>query len=77
MAEVTQEALEDELRNVQVSIIEQPAQSKHRFRYKSEGRATGTLLGENSTDDIKTYPKVKILGYQVLFYFDHDRFDRS
>ena len=44
--------------------IEQPAENKHRFRYKSEGRATGTLLGENATDDIKTYPKIKILGYQ-------------
>ena len=65
MAEtVTQETVEDALRNVQVRIIEQPAENKHRFRYKSEGRATGTLLGDNSTDDIKTYPKIKIFGYQ-------------
>ena len=46
--------------------IEQPAENKHRFRYKSEGRATGTLLGENSTDEIKTYPRLQIRGYQVL-----------
>jgi len=65
MAEpVTQKDVEEALKNVQVRIIEQPAKNKHRFRYKSEGRATGTLLGENSTDDVKTYPKVKIMGYQ-------------
>ena len=66
---VTQKDVEEALKNVQVRIIEQPAENKHRFRYKSEGRATGTLLGENSTDDLKTYPKVKIVGYQVDIYF--------
>jgi len=60
----TKEDLEKALKNVQVRIIEEPAENKHRFRYKSEGRATGTLLGENSTDEIKTYPRLQIRGYQ-------------
>ena len=51
------EEVEAFLKNVQVQILEQPAENKHRFRYKSEGRATGTLLGESSSDEIKTYPK--------------------
>ena len=65
----TKEDLEKALKNVQVRIIEEPAENKHRFRYKSEGRATGTLLGENSTDEIKTYPRLQIRGYQVLLIF--------
>ena len=59
------EEVEAFLKNVQVQILEQPAENKHRFRYKSEGRATGTLLGESSSDEIKTYPKLKVIGYQV------------
>ena len=62
----SKEELEKALENVQVRILEQPAENKHRFRYKSEGRATGTLLGENSTDETKTYPRLEIRGYQVL-----------
>lgn len=58
------EEVEAFLKNVQVQILEQPAENKHRFRYKSEGRATGTLLGESSSDEIKTYPKLKVIGYQ-------------
>jgi len=58
------EEVEAFLKNVQVQILEQPAENKHRFRYKSEGRATGTLLGESSSDEIKTYPKIKVIGYQ-------------
>ena len=47
-----------------VRILEQPASHKLRFRYQCEGRGTGTLQGQFSTADKKTFPKIQILGYK-------------
>lgn len=35
------------------------------YRYESEGRSAGTLLGRNTTNKTKTYPTLKIIGFQV------------
>ena len=37
----------------------------HHYRYESEGRSAGTLLGRNATNKTKTYPTLKIIGFQV------------
>jgi len=50
--------------NVQVEIIEQPAPNKLRFRYECEGRAAGALTGASSTHDNRTFPTIKVHGYQ-------------
>jgi len=50
--------------NVQVQIIEQPAPNKLRFRYECEGRAAGALTGASSTHDNRTFPTIKVHGYQ-------------
>ena len=47
-----------------IKIIEEPASHKLRFRYPCEGRGAGSLLGENSTPEKKTFPKIRICGYQ-------------
>nr|XP_023680788.1 proto-oncogene c-Rel-like isoform X1 [Paramormyrops kingsleyae] len=41
-------------------IFEQPKQRGMRYRYKCEGRSAGSILGERSTDDNKTYPTIQI-----------------
>lgn len=46
-----------------VEIIEQPAERLFRFRYESEGRNGGSILGVNSTRDISTYPKIRVHDY--------------
>ncbi|KAG8201816.1 hypothetical protein JTE90_027297 [Oedothorax gibbosus] len=46
-----------------VEILEQPVSSV-RFRYKCEGRSAGCIKGVNSTDKQKTYPTIKVHGYQ-------------
>jgi len=50
--------------NVQVEIVEQPAPNKLRFRYECEGRAAGALTGASSTHDNRTFPTIKVHGYQ-------------
>lgn len=35
-----------------------------RYRYKCEGRSAGSILGERSTDDNKTYPTIQVRGRQ-------------
>jgi len=47
-----------------VEILEQPAPNKLRFRYEVEGRSAGALQGATSTAQNKTYPKIRIHGYQ-------------
>merc|ERR1712018_861310 len=47
-----------------VRILEQPASHKLRFRYKCEGRGAGTLQGERSSAEKKTFPKIQIVGYK-------------
>lgn len=46
-----------------VEIIEQPAGKSFRFRYESEGRCSGSILGENSTHTNPSYPKIKVHNY--------------
>ncbi|XP_068925172.1 proto-oncogene c-Rel isoform X2 [Petaurus breviceps papuanus] len=46
-----------------VEIIEQPRQRGMRFRYKCEGRSAGSIPGEHSTDNNRTYPSIQIMNY--------------
>uniref|UniRef100_A0A8C4R0H3 V-rel avian reticuloendotheliosis viral oncogene homolog n=1 Tax=Eptatretus burgeri TaxID=7764 RepID=A0A8C4R0H3_EPTBU len=41
-----------------LEILEQPRQRGQRFRYECEGRSAGSILGENSTEQHKTYTAV-------------------
>ena len=47
-----------------VKILEQPAENKLRFSYECEGRSAGALQGKKSTHDNRTYPTIKVEGYQ-------------
>ncbi|KAJ8266148.1 hypothetical protein GJAV_G00126480 [Gymnothorax javanicus] len=46
-----------------IEIIEQPKQRGMRFRYIIEGRSAGSILGERSSDNAKTYPSIKVHNY--------------
>uniref|UniRef100_A0A8C4R0K0 V-rel avian reticuloendotheliosis viral oncogene homolog n=1 Tax=Eptatretus burgeri TaxID=7764 RepID=A0A8C4R0K0_EPTBU len=46
-----------------LEILEQPRQRGQRFRYECEGRSAGSILGENSTEQHKTYTAVQVLNY--------------
>ncbi|KAM9847563.1 proto-oncogene c-Rel [Aulostomus maculatus] len=46
-----------------IQIFEQPKQRGMRFRYKCEGRSAGSIPGNNSTDNNRTYPSLQILNY--------------
>ncbi|XP_020502662.1 LOW QUALITY PROTEIN: proto-oncogene c-Rel [Labrus bergylta] len=46
-----------------VQIFEQPKQRGMRFRYKCEGRSAGSIPGEKSSDNSRTYPSLQILNY--------------
>lgn len=43
-----------------VEIVEQPKSRGLRFRYECEGRSAGSVPGENSTNDHRTYPTIKV-----------------
>lgn len=43
-----------------VEIIEEPRARGLRFRYKCEGRSAGSLPGERSTNEQKTFPTIKV-----------------
>ncbi|KAJ8309232.1 hypothetical protein KUTeg_014106 [Tegillarca granosa] len=45
---------------VYVEITEQPRQRGLRFRYECEGRSAGSIPGEKSTPERKTFPTIKI-----------------
>ena len=47
-----------------MEITEQPASKALRFRYECEGRSAGSIPGANSTADNKTFPGVRVVGYQ-------------
>uniref|UniRef100_A0A8C4ZT56 RHD domain-containing protein n=1 Tax=Gadus morhua TaxID=8049 RepID=A0A8C4ZT56_GADMO len=47
----------------EVQIFEQPKQRGMRFRYKCEGRSAGSIPGERSFDNNRTYPSIQILNY--------------
>ncbi|XP_035255646.1 proto-oncogene c-Rel [Anguilla anguilla] len=46
-----------------VQIFEEPKQRGMRFRYKCEGRSAGSIPGERSTDNNRTYPSIQILNF--------------
>nr|XP_055025271.1 proto-oncogene c-Rel [Misgurnus anguillicaudatus] len=46
-----------------VQIFEQPKQRGMRFRYKCEGRSAGSIPGEKSSDNNRTYPSIQILNF--------------
>ncbi|KAM9809601.1 proto-oncogene c-Rel isoform 1-T1 [Syngnathus typhle] len=46
-----------------ICIFEQPRMRGMRFRYKCEGRSAGSIPGERSTDNNRTYPSLQILNY--------------
>ncbi|NXO50939.1 REL protein, partial [Aramus guarauna] len=46
-----------------IEIFEQPRQRGMRFRYKCEGRSAGSIPGEHSTENSKTFPSIQILNY--------------
>ncbi|KAG8512309.1 Proto-oncogene c-Rel, partial [Galemys pyrenaicus] len=49
--------------NPYIEIFEQPRQRGMRFRYKCEGRSAGSIPGERSTDNNRTYPSIQIRNY--------------
>lgn len=49
-----------------VQIFEQPKQRGMRFRYKCEGRSAGSIPGEKSSDNNRTYPSIQV-HEQTLF----------
>ena len=51
-------------------IVEQPDPS-YRFRYGSEGEVVAPLYGANSTQTVKTFPKIKLIN------FDKQRFVKA
>uniref|UniRef100_A0A3Q0RVK7 REL proto-onco, NF-kB subunit n=1 Tax=Amphilophus citrinellus TaxID=61819 RepID=A0A3Q0RVK7_AMPCI len=46
-----------------IQIFEQPKQRGMRFRYKCEGRSAGSIPGEKSSDNNRTYPSLQILNF--------------
>uniref|UniRef100_A0A803Y9R7 RHD domain-containing protein n=1 Tax=Meleagris gallopavo TaxID=9103 RepID=A0A803Y9R7_MELGA len=55
-----------------IEIFEQPRQRGMRFRYKCEGRSAGSIPGEHSTDNNKTFPSIQVIlllsiSYQCLY----------
>ncbi|XP_019404775.1 PREDICTED: proto-oncogene c-Rel [Crocodylus porosus] len=46
-----------------IEIFEQPRQRGMRFRYKCEGRSAGSIPGEHSTDNNKTFPAIQIVNF--------------
>uniref|UniRef100_A0A8C3B2X5 RHD domain-containing protein n=1 Tax=Cyclopterus lumpus TaxID=8103 RepID=A0A8C3B2X5_CYCLU len=46
-----------------IQIYEQPKQRGMRFRYKCEGRSAGSIPGDKSSDNNRSYPSLQILNY--------------
>nr|CAB3265519.1 rel1 [Phallusia mammillata] len=51
---------------IRLEIVEQPQQRGMRFRYECEGRSAGSIPGENTTADKKTWPACQIVNYSGL-----------
>lgn len=41
-----------------------------RFRYKCEGRSAGSIPGERSSDNNRTYPSIQVHGIQLISYIE-------
>lgn len=50
--------------NAYVEIVEQPASKAMRFRYECEGRSAGSIPGQSSTPENKTFPTIRVVGYK-------------
>ncbi|XP_022665229.1 proto-oncogene c-Rel-like isoform X2 [Varroa jacobsoni] len=50
-----------------VRITVQPQSRALRFRYKCEGRYPGALTGVGTTNDVKTYPQIRVENYVGKF----------
>ncbi|XP_010866123.2 proto-oncogene c-Rel isoform X1 [Esox lucius] len=46
-----------------VNIFEQPKQRGMRFRYRCEGRSAGSIPGERSSENNRSYPTIQIMDY--------------
>ena len=44
-----------------IDILEQPKQRGMRFRYECEGRSAGSIPGENTTIDKRTWPSCQVI----------------
>lgn len=49
-----------------IEILEEPKQADLRFRYKCEGRSAGSLLGEKSTSDRKSFPTIRVSNADII-----------
>lgn len=47
-----------------VKILEQPARCALRFRYECEGRSAGSIPGQNTTAENKTFPSIQVVNYK-------------
>lgn len=56
----------------EIQIFEQPKQRGMRFRYKCEGRSAGSIPGEKSSDNNRTYPSLQVSQiFASLYIFTH------
>lgn len=46
-----------------VTVVEQPASKGLRFRYECEGRSAGSIPGQSSTLETRTFPTIQVTGY--------------
>lgn len=60
----SEESHMNDLSRARIRIIEQPANKALRFRYVCEGRSAGSIPGQNSTNENRTYPAIEIEGYR-------------
>ena len=51
----------NQLQQPVVEITEQPKARGQRFRYKCEGRSAGSIPGENSTNEHRSYPTIQVM----------------
>jgi hypothetical protein len=51
-----------------VEIVEQPRARGLRFRYECEGRSAGSIPGESSTPERKTFPAIKVSKIEYNFF---------
>lgn len=51
-----------------IRIFEQPRMRGMRFRYKCEGRSAGSIPGEKSTDNNRTYPSLQVTSFELTYW---------
>ena len=50
-----------------IEINEQPQARGFRFRYHCEGESHGSLRGEHSCSNMKTYPSIRVYNLSLLY----------